>query len=92
MDFYTDLAAMYLEKALVSIVFLYCLTAIVLFIVDGIKAKKEHRKRKKVFTVMFIIALVIYALAILAVLALIAIMILYFLTYVGLPFWLWIFN
>ena len=37
----------------------YILTSIVLFIIDGIKAKKEGRKRKAVFIVMLIVAIFI---------------------------------
>lgn len=41
--------------------------SIVLFIVDGVKAKRQHRKRKAGITVMFIIAVVIAALSVIGV-------------------------
>ena len=46
MDFYTDLAVMYPEKGLVLLVSAFVITSYILFAVDLIKAKKEHRKVK----------------------------------------------
>ena len=37
---------------------------VVLFIIDGVKAKRQHRKRKAGITVMFVIAMIIAALEI----------------------------
>lgn len=61
MDFYTDLASMYLEMGLTFLAFAFVVASIVLFIVDGVKASKEKRKRKKWITVMFIIAMILNA-------------------------------
>ncbi len=36
-----------------------CIAATVLFIVDGVMAKREMRKRRTVFTVLFIISMAI---------------------------------
>lgn len=38
--------------------------SVVLFIIDGVKAKRQHRKRKTGITVMFVIAMIIAALEI----------------------------
>ena len=38
--------------------------SVVLFIIDGVKAKRQHRKRKAGITVMFIISMIIAALEI----------------------------
>ena len=38
--------------------------SVVLFIIDGVKAKRQHRKRKAGITVMFVIAMIIAALEI----------------------------
>jgi hypothetical protein len=46
-----------------SIMELFKPLAIALFIVDGIKAKKQNRKRKAGFTAMFIIAIILDVLA-----------------------------
>ena len=35
------------------------IAAIVLFIVDGVKAKRERRRRRKVFIVLFIVSMVL---------------------------------
>ena len=61
MDFYTDLASMYLEMGLTFLAFAFVVASIVLFIVDGVKASKEKRKRKKWIMVMFIIAMILNA-------------------------------
>ena len=46
-----------------SIMELFKPLAIALFIIDGIKAKRENRKRKAGFTAMFIIAIILDVLA-----------------------------
>lgn len=38
--------------------------SVVLFIIDGVKAKRQHRKRKAGITVIFVIAMIIPALEI----------------------------
>ena len=38
--------------------------SVVLFIIDGVKAKRQHRKRKAGITVIFVIAMIIAALEI----------------------------
>ena len=38
--------------------------SVVLFIIDGVKAKRQHRKRKAGINVMFVIAMIIAALEI----------------------------
>jgi len=77
MDFYTDLAAMYLEQGLVFLVFAFVVASYILFIVDLIKAKKEHRKVKLGFKIMLIISLIINALFIIGVIFLVACFVLY---------------
>ncbi len=41
-----------------------CIAATVLFIVDGIMAKRENRRRKVVFTVLFIVSMAIIGTAV----------------------------
>ncbi len=77
MDFYTDLAVMYLEKGLVFLVSAFVVASYILFIVDLIKAKKEHRKVKLGFKIMLIISLIINALFIIGVVFLVACLVLY---------------
>ena len=50
--------------ALLIAVPLFVITSIILFIRDGILAKREERKRKTCYTVMFIISMVIIALVV----------------------------
>ena len=47
----------------VTLLVIYVTISIVMFIRDGIKAKKEGRKRKAVFIVMFIIAIILTVIA-----------------------------
>ena len=77
MDFYTDLASMYLEMGLTFLAFAFVVTSIVLFIVDGVKASKEKRKRKKWITVMFITAMILNAVFIAGVIFLAVCLLLY---------------
>ncbi len=64
MDFYSDLAQMYLEQFLVSLGMIFIGGSIVLFVIDCIKAKKENRKVKLWVKVLFIISLSLIALLI----------------------------
>ncbi|MBE6843919.1 MAG: hypothetical protein E7510_14025 [Ruminococcus sp.] len=48
------------------VIIAFIISSIVLFIKDGITAKKESRKRKKRYTVMFIISMVFIGLTILS--------------------------
>lgn len=50
--------------ALLIAVPLFIITSTILFIRDGILAKREERKRKTCYTVMFIISMVIIALVV----------------------------
>lgn len=47
----------------VTLLVIYVTISIVMFIRDGIKAKKEGRKRKVVFIVMLIIAIILTVIA-----------------------------
>ena len=71
MDFYSDLATMYLEQALSALIFIFVTGSVVLFAVDASKAKKENRKIKAWIKVLFIISLILIALFILGVVFLI---------------------
>ena len=50
----------------------FLVVSVILFIVDGIKAKREHRKRKTGIKVMFVIAIVLATLITIAVCVLVA--------------------
>ncbi|MBO4426396.1 MAG: hypothetical protein J5776_05255 [Clostridiales bacterium] len=62
MDFYTDYFMMLLEQAAVGVVSILVIGSIVLFVIDGINAKKENRKRKLWITIAFVISLIILVL------------------------------
>ena len=49
---------MMLEGIVGTVFTAFVTVSVVLFIVDGIKAKRQHRKRKTGVTVMFIIAII----------------------------------
>ena len=45
----------------------YCITSIVLFIVDNVKARREGRRVKVVFKVLFIVAMALIGIAVILV-------------------------
>ena len=55
----------------------FMVLSIVLFIVDGIKAKRQHRRRKVGITVMFILAIIIAVLSFIGVAIILGAIILY---------------
>lgn len=55
----TDTITMYLEMGLTLAVTAFMVLSVVLFIIDGIKAKRQHRKRKVGITIMFIISIIL---------------------------------
>ena len=62
--YWNEIANTALVLAPVVIFVGFIITSVVLFIRDGIKAKKEKRSRKIPITVMFIISMVLAAIAI----------------------------
>ena len=62
-----DTAQMYISMAASTALSGFVVLSVILFIIDGIKAKRQHRKRKAGITVMFIISMVLTALMIIAV-------------------------
>ena len=62
MDFYTDYFMMLLEQAAVGVVSILVIGSIVLFVIDGINAKKENRKRKLWITIAFVVSLIVLVL------------------------------
>ena len=77
MDFYTDYYMMLLEQAVVGVVSLLVLGSIVLFVIDGINAKKENRKRKLWITIAFVISLIVLVLFFIGVALLALVLIMY---------------
>ncbi len=63
-----DLVSMLLQIGLIGVITIiesFIGLSVALFIIDGIKAKRQHRKRKTGITVMFIISIIITVLQIL---------------------------
>lgn len=58
MQMLNDTLGMMLEGIIGTVFTAFVTVSVVLFIVDGIKAKRQHRKRKTGITVMFIIAII----------------------------------
>lgn len=81
MDFYTDYFMMLLEQAAVGVVSILVIGSIVLFVIDGINAKKENRKRKLWITIAFVISLIVLVLFFIGVAILVLALIMYPLLY-----------
>jgi len=58
MQMLNDTLGMMLEGIVGTVFTAFVTVSVILFIVDGIKAKRQHRKRKTGITVMFIIAII----------------------------------
>ncbi|MCR5615007.1 MAG: hypothetical protein K6F45_02460 [Saccharofermentans sp.] len=81
MDVYTDYFMMLLEQAAVGVVSILVIGSMVLFVIDGIKAKKEKRKRKLWITIAFVISLIITVLFFIGVALIVLALIMYPLLY-----------
>ncbi len=81
MDVYTDYFMMILEQAAVGVVSILVIGSIVLFVIDGINAKKENRKRKLWITIAFVISLIITVLFFIGVALMVLALIMYPLLY-----------
>ena len=81
MDVYTDYFMMLLEQAAVGVVSILVIGSIVLFIIDGVNAKKEHRKRKLWITIAFVISLIVLVLFFIGVAIMVLALIMYPLLY-----------
>ena len=81
MDFYTDYFMMLLEQSAVGVVSILVIGSIVLFVIDGINAKKENRKRKLWITIAFVISLIVLVLFFIGVAILVLALIMYPLLY-----------
>lgn len=72
---------MLLEQAAVGVVSILVIGSIVLFVIDGINAKKENRKRKLWITIAFVISLIITVLFFIGVALMVLALIMYPLLY-----------
>ena len=72
---------MLLEQAAVGVVSILVIGSIVLFVIDGVNAKKEHRKRKLWITIAFVISLIVLVLFFIGVALLVLALIMYPLLY-----------
>ncbi|MBQ7627877.1 MAG: hypothetical protein IJS85_02890 [Clostridiales bacterium] len=81
MDVYTDYFMMLLEQAAVGVVSILVIGSIVLFVIDGINAKKENRKRKLWITIAFVLSLIITVLFFIGVALIVLALIMYPLLY-----------
>ncbi len=72
---------MLLEQAAVGVVSILVMGSIVLFIIDGINAKKENRKRKLWITIAFVISLIVLVLFFIGVAIMVLALIMYPLLY-----------
>ena len=81
MDVYTDYFMMLLEQAAVGVVSILVIGSIVLFIIDGVSAKKENRKRKLWITIAFVISLIVLVLFFIGVAIMVLALIMYPLLY-----------
>ncbi len=81
MDVYTDYFMMLLEQAAVGVVSILVIGSIVLFVIDGINAKKENRKRKLWITIAFVVSLIVLVLFFIGVALMVLALIMYPLLY-----------
>ena len=81
MDVYTDYFMVLLEQAAVGVVSILVIGSIVLFVIDGINAKKENRKRKLWITIAFVISLIVLVLFFIGVAIMVLALIMYPLLY-----------
>ena len=72
---------MLLEQAAVGLVSILVIGSIVLFVIDGINAKKENRKRKLWITIAFVISLIVLVLFFIGVAIMVLALIMYPLLY-----------
>ena len=72
---------MLLEQAAVGVVSILVIGSIVLFVIDGINAKKENRKRKLWITIAFVVSLIVLVLFFIGVAILVLALIMYQLLY-----------
>ena len=77
MNMLTETLSTYLAAGLSALVEGFMVLSVVLFIVDGIKAKRQHRRRKVGITVMFILAIIIAVLSFIGVAIILGAIILY---------------
>lgn len=85
MEVVSDYFVMLLEMGLSGLLTAAVVVPVVLFIVDSVKAKREHRKVKTGIKVFFIIGLIIAGLMIIAMIAFVALMFLGFFVYAFYP-------
>ena len=85
MEVVSDYFVMLLEMGLTGLLTAAVVVPVVLFIVDSVKAKREHRKVKTGIKVFFIIGLIIAGLMIIAMIAFVALMFLGFFVYAFYP-------
>ncbi len=72
---------MLLEQAAVGVVSILVIGSIVLFVIDGINAKKENRKRKLWITIAFVVSLIVLVLFFIGVAIMVLALIMYPLLY-----------
>lgn len=72
---------MLLEQAAVGVVSILVIGSIVLFVIDGVNAKKEHRKRKLWITIAFVVSLIVLVLFFIGVAIMVLALIMYPLLY-----------
>lgn len=85
MEVVSDYLVMLLETGLTGLLTAAVVVPVVLFIVDSVKAKREHRKVKTGIKVFFIIGLIIAGLMIIAIIAFVALLFLGFFVYAFYP-------
>lgn len=85
MEVISDYFVMLLETGLTGLLTAAVVVPVVLFIVDSVKAKREHRKVKTGIKVFFIIGLIIAGLMIIAMIAFVVLLFLGFFVYAFYP-------
>lgn len=81
----SDMTVMALETGLSTLFTAYIVVSVVRFIIDGVKAKREHRNIKTGIKIMFIIAVILAALLVITVIVFIFLMAFGIFTYAFMP-------
>lgn len=81
----SDMAVMALETGISGLFTAYIVVSVVRFIIDGVKAKREHRNIRTSIKIMFIIAVILAALLVITVIVFIFLMAFGIFTYAFMP-------
>lgn len=81
----SDYLVMLVQECLAMLLMAFIIVSIILFVLDGIKAQKEKRKRKTWITVLFVIGMIFSAILVIVMIAFFALLFFGFAVYAFFP-------